>query len=152
MGGVGPAPAATRKSKKKLSPMQLVKAPDVAMGPELPDGWLTDRHGNAIEWHPATKAWWDNWRTSPQATRMLTGPDWDFLLDTALMHHSMWNYKKWELASEVRLRVAKFGATPDDRARLRMEVHTNQDAAIGVESQSNNVTDIRSRRARLSDG
>ena len=47
--------------------------------------------------------------------------DWDFLLDTALMHHAMWSKSQWTLAAEVRLRVAKFGATPEDRARLRMQ-------------------------------
>jgi hypothetical protein len=32
----------------------------------------------------------------------------------------MWSKGQWTLAAEVRLRVAKFGATPEDRARLRM--------------------------------
>jgi hypothetical protein len=32
----------------------------------------------------------------------------------------MWSRSQWTLAAEVRLRVAKFGATPEDRARLRM--------------------------------
>jgi hypothetical protein len=55
---------------------------------------------------------------------MMTGPDWDFLLDTALMHHEMWKNRKWELAAEIRLRVQKFGATPEDRSRLRVEIGT----------------------------
>jgi hypothetical protein len=49
-----------------------------------------------------------------------TATDWSFLLDTALMHHAMWSKGQWTLAAEVRLRVAKFGATPEDRARLRI--------------------------------
>jgi hypothetical protein len=36
------------------------------------------------------------------------------------MHHAMWSKGQWTLAAEVRLRVAKFGATPEDRARLRI--------------------------------
>ncbi|HEY9369747.1 hypothetical protein [Streptomyces sp.] len=47
--------------------------------------------------------------------------DWYFLLDTALMHTTMWSKGQWTLAAEVRLRVAKYGATPEDRARLRMQ-------------------------------
>jgi hypothetical protein len=40
-------------------------------------------------------------------------------MDTAIMHHKMWSGDlTW--APEVRLRVAKFGATPEDRARLRI--------------------------------
>jgi hypothetical protein len=38
------------------------------------------------------------------------------------MHDAMWSKKQWTLAAEVRLRAAKFGATPEDRARLRMRV------------------------------
>jgi hypothetical protein len=34
-------------------------------------------------------AWWDTWRRSAQAQEF-TDTDWDFLLDTALMHHTMW--------------------------------------------------------------
>jgi len=59
------------------------------------------------------------WRDSPQAEHFMAS-DWSFLLDTALMHHAMWSKGQWTLAAEVRLRVAKFGATPEDRARLRM--------------------------------
>lgn len=152
MAGVGRAPAEERKSKKKRPENELIESPDILSGYELPEGLMTDRHGEPLEWHPATKMWWNNWRGSPQSTKMMTQPDWDFLLDTALMHHAMWTYKKWELASEVRLRVAKFGATPEDRARLRLEIHTGKEAAVGVEGQASNVTSISSRRDRLKGG
>jgi hypothetical protein len=48
-----------------------------------------------------------------------TASDWSFLLDTAVLHSLFW-FGKSELAGELRLRVAKFGATPEDRARLRI--------------------------------
>jgi hypothetical protein len=95
-------------------------------GPAIPRNALRDKQGNVLPWHPQTIRWWNNWRKSPQAIRMMTGPDWDFLLDTALMHHQMWQYGRWELAAEVRLRVQKFGATPEDRARLGLEVGTRR--------------------------
>ena len=59
------------------------------------------------------------WREAPQAEFFMAS-DWSFLLDTALMHDAMWAKGQWTLAAEVRLRVAKFGSTPEDRARLRM--------------------------------
>jgi hypothetical protein len=37
------------------------------------------------------------------------------------MHHAMWEKGQWTLAAEVRLRVAKFGSTPEDRMRLRIQ-------------------------------
>lgn len=86
-----------------------------AHGPELP----TDR-----AWHPRTVAWWHTWRTSAQATRLqLT--DWDFLLDTAVLHSAFWDGRA-ELAPELRLRVSKFGATMEDRARLRLDATGSQ--------------------------
>lgn len=51
-----------------------------------------------------------------------TDVGWEFLIDTALMHHIMWNTGKFTFAQEIRLRLAKFGATPEDRMRLKMKV------------------------------
>lgn len=78
-----------------------------------------DNDGAPIEWHPRTVDWWDTWKRSELA-KDFTASDWSFLLDTALMHHAMWSKGQLTLAAEVRLRVAKFGATPEDRARLRI--------------------------------
>lgn len=67
-----------------------------------------------------TLAWWETWRSSPQA-QAFTETDWDFLVDTALLHARFWKGDE-KVAGELRLRVAKFGATPEDRARLRMQI------------------------------
>lgn len=115
----------------------------------LPKGVLRDKNGDAQPWHKQTVKWWNAWRKSPQATRMLTEPDWQFLLDTALMHHQMWEYGRWELAAEVRLRVQKFGATPEDRARLKVEVAVAQQP--DAHGAAGNVTSIDDRRARLTE-
>ena len=72
-----------------------------------------------MEWHARTQDWWAMWGRSPQSEVFMES-DWDFLMDTALMHNAMWERGAWTLAAEVRLRVAKYGATPEDRARLRM--------------------------------
>jgi hypothetical protein len=122
MAGRGPAPAGahTRKSNDHQT-IKLI-ADKKLRGPSLPK--LVTKTGAVEAWHPQTVKWWNHWRRSPQAIRMMTGPDWDFLLDTALMHHEMWKNRKWELAAEIRLRVQKFGATPEDRSRLRVEIGT----------------------------
>lgn len=88
-------------------------------GPELPAGVLRDGE----DWHPMTRQWWDAWRRSPMAQEWLE-TDWLYLLDTARIHHGMWSSGRWELAGEVRLRLQKFGATPEDRMRLRRTVET----------------------------
>lgn len=113
-------------------------------GSPLPDGVLP----NDEQWHPQTVALWDSLRRSPL---LKDEPElgWQFLIDTALMHHTMWLKGKWEFASEVRLRVAKFGATPEDRMRLKIKVQTLPRGPVQDEGVSS-VTNIRSRRSRLS--
>lgn len=106
------------RRRRNAAPEQVEIAPDEQLrGPNLPIDVLPNRE----QWHPRTREWWRTWRTSPQA-QTFTATDWDFLLDTALMHHTMWSKGRWEFAGELRLRAAKFGATPEDRLRLRMKV------------------------------
>lgn len=152
MAGRGPARTGKAVRRNKGPETVLIASPkgNKKYGWKLPDGVLVDRDGDPVDWHPATKKWWEAWRTSPQATRMLTEPDWHFLLDTAFMHHQMWSNGRWDFASEVRLRVAKFGATPEDRLRLHLEIDEQIDnnGAIG-KGDAANVTSIDARRKRL---
>ncbi|QNV38733.1 phage terminase small subunit [Rothia terrae] len=145
MAGNGPAPQkdAIRRNKKPEF-TQLIEDGSVH-GPDLPEGVLPDGQ----QWHPVTRQWWENWRSSPQATRMLSAPDWDYLLDTALIHHNMWMNGRWDFASEVRLRVAKFGATPDDRNRLRAEIVTVPEVSEGLDTDVIQMSPYKNRRGRL---
>ncbi|MCW2898501.1 MAG: VWBp32 [Streptosporangiaceae bacterium] len=114
MAGHGPAPKpAGRRARANKDPIgATVLEFRPAAAPELPEDV-------EVDWHPRTRDWWAMWTRSSQSDTF-TETDWSFLLDTALMHHAMWSKGQWTLAAEVRLRVAKFGATPEDRARLRM--------------------------------
>lgn len=69
-------------------------------------------------WPARTRAWWRMWGAS-QLSSSFTANDWNELLDTALLHARLWSGDA-RVAGELRLRVAKFGATPEDRARLRI--------------------------------
>jgi hypothetical protein len=80
----------------------------------LKDGELVEH-----SWPARTLDWWAMWKASPQAEHF-SSTDWDFLLDTAVVHARLWS-GEMSAAGELRLRVAKFGATPEDRARLRMQ-------------------------------
>lgn len=113
MAGLGPAPKpADRRARVNKDPVSTTNLTFQRCDPpELPDDY---------DWHPQTRRWWTIWQQSPMASIM--GPtDWAFMIDTALMHDAMWSKKQWTLAAEVRLRVAKFGATPEDRLRLRIQ-------------------------------
>ena len=107
--------------------------------------WDGKKHGPPLprsrNWCDETRKWWDNWRTSDQSM-LMTKTDWDFHLDTAVLHNMMWAdsaddaaYEDGEgkrrkvggvtitqLAGEIRQRVSKMGATYEDRKKLRMAV------------------------------
>lgn len=149
MAGVGRAPKEVRSRKndtaRREAEITELEADGELYGPELPEGVLPDGAG----WHPRTVALWASLRSLPLLKNELD-LGWEFLLDTALMHHTMWSKGRWEFASEVRLRLAKFGATPEDRMRLKIKVTTPVDEVKRPAVSSENVSDIASRRARLS--
>jgi len=116
MAGRGPAPkpadkraghARTAKANQ-LRPVTVEFVP--AVQPALPD---------SVDWPAETRTWWKNWAESPLACTFMA-TDWDFLLESALLHAKVWQGHLSHL-QELRLRVAKFGATPEDRARLRIQ-------------------------------
>jgi hypothetical protein len=113
MAGRGPAPKnpSERRRRNKTTPMMVLITDGTTYGPELSDSY---------EWPPATLKWWETWRRSAQAAKF-TSTDWSFLIDTAVLHAEFW-LGDLSAARELRLRVAKFGATPEDRARLRLRV------------------------------
>lgn len=112
MAGMGPPPKANgRKARRNKDTIETtVVRFEPAEQPTLPDD---------IPWPEATNRWWQMWAESPLSENFGV-TDWDFLLDTALLHAQYWTGDTSK-AAEIRLRVAKFGATPEDRARLRIQ-------------------------------
>jgi hypothetical protein len=133
MAGVGPAPKdASRRARRNAQPVALkvVEAVPISQ-PELPEFDIQVTVDGEVEWQrfewPArTREWWKMWAESPLSADF-TQTDWDFLMDTALIHARYWN-GDLKQAAELRLRVAKFGATPEDRARLRISFAAADDA------------------------
>jgi len=135
MAGRGPAPKAERSRPNDTARRQaeFTKVTDDGQvrGPDLPD----------FAWHDRTVAWYETWRRSPMASTFIDA-DWDFLIDTAMLHTEMWNGSPG-LAAEIRLRVGKLAGTPEDRLRLRMQVDTEAKEASAPLAMNND------RRARL---
>ena len=126
MAGRGPAPKdPNRRARKNADPtaLRVIRAEPIAQ-PELPDFDVQVEIDGALVsqsfvWPERTRSWWRMWGESPLSSDY-TQTDWDFLLDTARLHAAFWSGDTKQ-ASELRLRVAKFGATPEDRARLRIQ-------------------------------
>ena len=115
--------------------LTLERRDGTLIGPDL--SWT-------IDWNHKTREWWDAWRRSAIAP-MLEETDWEELENTALIHHSIWNNPKMSVAqmsaalAEIRQRVAKYGATYEDRLKLRIKF---ADASIR-EDQANPLSDIK---------
>lgn len=137
MAGRGPAPKTqlTRDNDqaRRDAATTKVKSDGVLRGFDLP---------SEIAWHPRTVQWWQTWRESPLA-QTFTHNDWDFLLDTALLHSEMWN-GEMKHAAEIRLRVSAFGSTPEARLRLRLKI---DDDAAEI-AQTVNMDDERRKRLK----
>lgn len=124
MAGRGPAPKENR-ARRNAGPVALRTITAAATDqPPLPDFSIVVKRGQQLEveafaWPERTREWWRMWAETPLSSDY-TQTDWDFLLDTAFVHARMWQ-GDMSVASELRLRVAKFGATPEDRARLRIQ-------------------------------
>ena len=54
--------------------------------------------------------------------------DWDYLIDTAVVHAKHWLGLDSKAGTELIRRLAKFGVTPEDRARLRIVMVTADNA------------------------
>jgi len=105
------------RGNKDPVPLRVIKAEPVEQ-PDLPFADITEDSLIEWKWPAQTIEWWRMWRDSPLSDSF-TASDWSVLLDTALIHAAVWR-GDLKLAGELRLRVAKFGATPEDRARLRI--------------------------------
>lgn len=121
MAGRGPAPKDPNRrarTNKDPVPLRVIHAEPVQQ-PELPD-FEIEVDGELVEfvWPQRTREWWRMWAESPLSNDF-TQTDWSELLDTAILHARLWKGDH-KVAPELRLRVAKFGATPEDRARLRI--------------------------------
>jgi len=86
-------------------------------------------------------------REAPQA-QTYTDADWSFLVDTAVLHADFWLGNR-SLAAELRLRVAKFGVTPEDRARLKLTVGKPGDGAAKMAPPRLQPKKVAERKGRL---
>lgn len=136
MAGRGPAPkprdSRARRNKDSVA-LKVIEFTNTAITqPQLPDfvtrinpetGVYEDE---IIGWPQQTRDWWDMWAKHPVAGDF-TESDWQFLLDTAIIHRAFW-LGNMSAAAELRIRVAKFGATPEDRQRLRIQFAVAEEA------------------------
>lgn len=125
--------------KQKIAELRTLEA-QAAPQPPLPDHQPT-----GLRWPEQTVEWWQMWAESPLSAEF-TRNDWSELLDAAILHGRLWSGDV-KVAAELRLRVANFGATPADRARLRIQFATAD--TVEAKRPTARVSSARERRGPL---
>ena len=114
MAGMGPPPKSPEKRARRNKGSDV----HVIVSEPVPQPALPKRMPNGDPWPEITRAWWRMWGKDPLAAEF-RATDWAELRDTAAIHGAYWS-GDLKMAGELRLRTAKFGATAEDRARLRI--------------------------------
>lgn len=135
MPGRGPAPKdPSKRARRNADVVQLRVVEAVAAPkPDLPEFEVeTTVDGESVMvpfvWPTATRGWWAMLDAHPLKDEF-TDLDWSYLLDTALLHAQYWRGQT-KHAGELRLREAKYGFTPEDRLRLRLQFAQTASAEV----------------------
>lgn len=89
------------------------------------------------DWPTETREWWQSWTQDP-LTNDYRNSDWLDLLDCAVIHGRLWGEDpkmSQAAAAELRLRMARHGATRADRASLRITFATAEMAERRANSE-----------------
>lgn len=140
-------PSKRARTNKDVIPLRIVPVVPVAQ-PELPSFTIMVSNADEMvtqefEWPSMTQDWWTMLAHHPLAAEFIE-TDWSYLMVTARIHAEFW-MGKLSLAAELRLREAKYGFTPEDRARLRIQFAQ----AITGEGEAKKVLEGQSSRDRF---
>ena len=131
MGSRGPTPKASAVRRNKHD-YEVELSPEAQPGRPLPKTLPVSTAG--------AKRFWKTWAESPQsATWMET--DWMELEITTVLVDQLY-CGDTKLAGEIRQRVAKWGATNEDRARLRMSFEKKPEDGSESPSKGSPVPDM----------
>ena len=125
MAGTGPLPKdASQRRRRNADAVATTVLPaegPTGKTPELPGGHDYDSR---------TLAWYETWRSSPQAATFLP-TDWQRLHMLAELVQQYWEEPRKDLLAEIRLNETALGGTAADRVRLRWTVAEPEDAPTG---------------------
>lgn len=126
MAGRGPAPKpAEQRRRRNADPVGST----VLAKSKRPKGPTLIQATGRSKWSKQTQAWWNTWRTSPQAAAFLA-TDWQRLAMLAPLVERYWFQPQTAILAEIRLNEERLGATVVDRQRARMQFDTKDSAPV----------------------
>jgi hypothetical protein len=134
----GPKPKENAQRRNKHEHAQTLSS-STTEGRALPPGLGIKSAG--------ARRFWRTWATSPQAGAWAE-TDWAELEITVKLVDAFYQGDV-KLAGEIRQRVAKWGATTEDRARLRMSLEDPEDQADETAAAEPTNTDLDEELFRL---
>ncbi|GAQ55225.1 hypothetical protein [Streptomyces acidiscabies] len=137
----GPAPKDNAQRRNTHQHAQKLPA-EPQPGRELPKGLGITT--------PGAKRFWKTWSTAPQ-TAAWAETDWAELELTAKLVDGLFK-GDLKLAGEIRQRVAKWGATVEDRARLRMTFDKPDESESSASSEAPPEVDMDEELYKLLNG
>jgi hypothetical protein len=127
----GPAPKENAQ-RRNIHPNAQTLPAEPQPGRELPKGLGITT--------PGAKRFWKTWSQAPQTARWAE-TDWAELELTTKLVDGLFQ-GDLKLAGEIRQRVAKWGATVEDRARLRMTIEQAKEGQPESPSEEPSIVDM----------
>lgn len=134
-------------AKQKQS-NQVLRCPDVKLGPELPPGSQILPKGR--EWKPIILKWYDEFRSSPNAMLCRTDPMWmGVILAFAQLDEMLVSGRYATLGPVVRQLFDQYGWTPMSLRALKFDVPEANDHAAAPEGGTGKVINMEEWRRKL---
>lgn len=131
----GPAPKdpSTRVRRNRDNAVVRIVPMVAVPRPPLPEFTVqVTEKGDIVErtfnWPVMTREWWEMLDLHPLSHEFIAA-DWSYLMETARIHAAFWE-GDMKVAGELRLRESKYGFTPEDRLKLRIQFAAATEAEI----------------------
>lgn len=109
---------------------------------ELPD---------ILDWPERTRDWWGAWVESP-ITKDWDQLTWEYLLDTALLHATVWGSGDMSKLGELRARVERLGGVPEKTKGVSGSGVKPEASAPGPKSEPTVLDELAARRKNRAAG
>lgn len=100
-----------------------------------------------IDWPERTREWWQKWVEAP-IVKGWTPLQWEFLLDTALLHATVWGSGDMSKLSELRTRTTLLGGLPGQEPAAKLPKAGKKGSAVSAATAESTPLDELAKRRK----